>query len=439
VDIEISDDALYSNGFNVGWIEDGEWLKYSVWVDSTASYKITLRTAALGSDGRLRYLIDSASVTPVQQVSSTGDWKIWANHVINDIILEKGWHSFTLMADKGGFNAGGFKFEISGASIDLPYNYLYSETDSEGHRIDVALNKSIYLHDPDLVNDFSIQADGVPQSIDRIVIGNPSGRMISIYLTDQVEKTDQVLVSYTGSSIEAEDGSQLQIFSNKLVQNKVIKMHLIPGKIEAEDFSFNQGLGTEVTSDVGGGLNIGWTDKGDLLEYNVTVLTSGIYNVTYRSSGQDQSGSATLFLLGSDTVQLHTLSFPVTQGWQSWENTSSTVVLTQGIYTLRLVVDRSGFNLNWFEFSKLSGVVDYEDQNNPVTLYPNPVKNTLHITGNEVISSIDLYSIEGSLMNRAVSHDTSCVIDVSVINPGIYLLQVRFESGYTTTTRFVKE
>ncbi|MBN1410059.1 MAG: carbohydrate-binding protein, partial [Spirochaetales bacterium] len=55
----------------------------------------------------------------------------------------------------------------------------------------------------------------------------------------------------------------------------------VPGKIEAESYSAMSGIQTENTTDSGGGLNVGWIDAGDWMEYNVTV-TAGTYYVQYR-------------------------------------------------------------------------------------------------------------------------------------------------------------
>ncbi len=37
------------------------------------------------------------------------------------------------------------------------------------------------------------------------------------------------------------------------------------------------GIQTEGTSDLGGGLNVGWIDDNDWLEYNCQLQTSGSY------------------------------------------------------------------------------------------------------------------------------------------------------------------
>ena len=40
--------------------------------------------------------------------------------------------------------------------------------------------------------------------------------------------------------------------------------------------------GTENTSDVGGGLNVGWQENGDWMNYNVNLANAGTYTVNFR-------------------------------------------------------------------------------------------------------------------------------------------------------------
>ncbi len=41
-------------------------------------------------------------------------------------------------------------------------------------------------------------------------------------------------------------------------------------------------MATQATTDVGGGLNVGWIDKGDYMDYYVNVATAGVYTVGFR-------------------------------------------------------------------------------------------------------------------------------------------------------------
>lgn len=123
-------------------------------------------------------------------------------------------------------------------------------------------------------------------------------------------------------------------------------------RVEAEDFTLNNGIGFENTSDTGGGQNAGWTDSGDYLEYVVNITEAGTYTVTYRIAGDGSAPGLDFMVDGSLLVNT---SIPATGGWQSWTDvTTAQFTLTEGIHTIRLYVVAGGFNLNYFEFNKVN-------------------------------------------------------------------------------------
>lgn len=126
---------------------------------------------------------------------------------------------------------------------------------------------------------------------------------------------------------------------------------LIPGKIEAEDYDAQSGTQTEATSDIGGGLNVGWIDTGDWLEYVVETSTAGDFIVDYRVASLSDGGAFNLVLVGETDIVLDTTSVPVTGNWQAWTTISSnTINLPAGISRLRIDVTDYGWNLNWLYF-----------------------------------------------------------------------------------------
>jgi beta-glucanase (GH16 family) len=122
-----------------------------------------------------------------------------------------------------------------------------------------------------------------------------------------------------------------------------------PGPLEViqmEDYTTNNGIDFETTTDSGGGLNGGWIDSGDYLEFVVDIDVSGQYVFDYRISGNNDQGSIQLSV---DSDILTTTNVPYTGGWQSWQTiTSSSVYLEEGIQTIRLYFPNGGFNINYF-------------------------------------------------------------------------------------------
>ena len=129
-------------------------------------------------------------------------------------------------------------------------------------------------------------------------------------------------------------------------------IHATPGTIEAEQFSAMFGIRTETSTDsgggTGGGINIGYVDVGDWLEYSIDVQTSGTYTIEYRlASDYGSDGFTTLV----DGTQIDQQQVPNTGGWQSWVTKSATVDLQAGSQTLRINAIGNLWNLNWIRFT----------------------------------------------------------------------------------------
>ncbi len=120
----------------------------------------------------------------------------------------------------------------------------------------------------------------------------------------------------------------------------------IPGQIEAENYSAMSGIDTESCSE--GGLNVGWIESGDWMDYNVNVQSSGTYNAQYRVASTGTSGR---FDLRRGSTVLGSYTVPNTGGWQSWTTVSGNVSLSSGTQTLRIYATGSGWNINWLRFS----------------------------------------------------------------------------------------
>ena len=129
-------------------------------------------------------------------------------------------------------------------------------------------------------------------------------------------------------------------------------LHTVPGTIEAEQFSAMFGIKTETSTDsgggTGGGINIGYVDVGDWLEYSIDVQTSGTYTIEYRLASDVGSDGFTTLI---DGTQVDQQRVPNTGGWQSWITKSATIDLQAGSQTLRINAIGNLWNLNWIRFT----------------------------------------------------------------------------------------
>jgi aryl-phospho-beta-D-glucosidase BglC (GH1 family) len=117
----------------------------------------------------------------------------------------------------------------------------------------------------------------------------------------------------------------------------------VPSTIQAEGYVQMGGLQSESTTD-GGGVNIGWTDPGDFVEYDVIAPSAGTYRVTLRVASPGGTPGALRVVSPTSSSPV---SVPATGGWQSWTDVTTTVRLGAGLQRIRLQVDGSAWNLNW--------------------------------------------------------------------------------------------
>jgi hypothetical protein len=111
VDIEVClDSPENTNGYNVGYIEDGEWLKYTVLCDQEGTFAISARVAC-DSSGAVGLLVDEKQVATAVEVGSTGGYQNWKTISMGKVNLSKGNHTLKLIAEKGGFNLNFVEFK----------------------------------------------------------------------------------------------------------------------------------------------------------------------------------------------------------------------------------------------------------------------------------------------------------------------------------------
>jgi endoglucanase len=123
-------------------------------------------------------------------------------------------------------------------------------------------------------------------------------------------------------------------------------------KIEAENYVNMSGVQNENTSDAGGGLNVGYIDPNDWMDYSVNIPSSGSYTVNFRVA--TQNSNAQLQLRKTDGTVLATVKVPSTGGYQTWQTISATVSLPAGTQTLKVFSTSSqwnSFNMNWLEIT----------------------------------------------------------------------------------------
>ena len=110
----------------------------------------------------------------------------------------------------------------------------------------------------------------------------------------------------------------------------------------------------EVTTDTGGGFDVGWTAAGEWLKYTVNVQASGVYKLNLRLASAAAGSTMHVELDGTNISG--TVAVPNTGGWQTWTTVSvTTPSLALGQHVMRVSFDAGGPNLNWVSFASTTG------------------------------------------------------------------------------------
>jgi len=148
----------------------------------------------------------------------------------------------------------------------------------------------------------------------------------------------------------------------------------IPGTVQAENYdtggqgvaynvsSINgtdngyrsDGVDLEVTSDTGGGVDLGWTTGGQFFKYTVNVATAGTYTVSFRIAAPAAVTDAFHLSNSSGTNLSGNVNLPATGGYQTWATVTANVTLPAGQQILTINQDNAGWNINYAAFQQQS-------------------------------------------------------------------------------------
>lgn len=119
VDIEPSFDS--GNSPSLGWVEEGEWVQYTVAV-TAGTYDLALRAAsALSNPGAARILLNGSELGTVP-IAGTGDWYQWEDFVLPGIEIETTGEAVMRVefVSGAGFNLNWFEFRDENGGVTPP-------------------------------------------------------------------------------------------------------------------------------------------------------------------------------------------------------------------------------------------------------------------------------------------------------------------------------
>ena len=182
----------------------------------------------------------------------------------------------------------------------------------------------------------------------------------------------------------------------------------------------------EVTTDEGGGFNVGYIKAGEFLTYDVNITEAGNYNLILRVATPTDEIKNIDALIGEQT---YSASFSNTGGWQTFADVIiNNVNLNSGTQELRLNLKSKDFNLNYIELVPAAPVVDTTA---PIVRLDNTPDDSDTVVLNQLIDSttvanfsvtyadnvaVDVATIDGSDVTVAASDGTVVPITLAGIN-----------------------
>ena len=429
VDIDVCNDAT-TNGYCVGWVENGDWMQYTVQSTEAMTYNILLRYASLSKTAKVYVEINGKRASKSFALAPSGSWTTWRIGAITNVIVPAGMVKVRLVFEQGGANINYFQFRNPKTIDNTVFEMLSAETVKWSDNITVSVNKPIdtLTGDP-----FTITIDGNAANIVSTSLNATDNSKIEIKISEPILSNKNLKISYTTSGCVS--GTQtLNTFQNADITNLTLQHKTIPGKIEAEDFTINNGFNFETCTDAGGGTNTSYAAVDKYLDYYLWVENSGTYNMDFRISVN--STSAQILVLkdqNGSMVPLKNVSFTQTGGWQNWQTQSTTVQLSAGKNIIRLLSRTDGYNLNWIQFSQLTSIETTKAEN--IKIYPNPANMSFFLQfNNDKLRQIALLDMQGRFLKQYSTPLSTTKFDIRGIQPGIYFVRIN-DSNEVITKR----
>lgn len=100
-----------TNGFQVSFIEEGEWLQFTVDVKSQSNFNVQVRYSSEKAGGRLHLEQDGKKISVTTELPVTGGQAVWKTIVLKNVVLKQGMNKIRVHFDGGNFNLNYLEFK----------------------------------------------------------------------------------------------------------------------------------------------------------------------------------------------------------------------------------------------------------------------------------------------------------------------------------------
>jgi len=248
---------------------------------------------------------------------------------------------------------------------------------------------------------------------------NRTGRYVRVQLSGtNFLHMREVVVNGT----EGEEGTSPGSGPSEIITVEAERFNATGGTFN-DSFAAGPGLGVKNSNS-----RIEYVNSGDWVEYLVDVPEPGAYEITYFIS--TPNNGATIDFSSKGVVSSRT-DVPNTNGWENYEGLNASNVATfatAGVHLIRLSAGGKewAWNLDKFTLNKISRTnlkISLGDisEKNELNIFPNPVRQLLHLENVEGYHTVNFYDILGTrIMTKKL---TTNYIDLSTAINGIYMVE----------------
>jgi len=354
-------------GYNIGYVGVGEWLEYSVDIVNSGKYLFEARVAANDAGKTFHIEMNGKNISGPIKVPNTGGFQAWQTVRITTPELTAGNGILRVVMESNDININYFTFSASNA---VPVNPTVEIT--------APIDQAVFENNANVaVTAVASDGDG---SVSKVEFFQGTKKLGEIFSSPYIYNWSNAAVGSYAITAIATDNSGLTTTSKPVnitvkTTSPTVKTpffgkpSVIAGKIEAEDFDKGgEGIGyhdlsaenaghdyrpdeaVDIEGCSEGGFNIGYSSKGEWLEYTVNITASGKYTLNARVASIGNGKTFHFELDGKDITG--PIAVPNTGGFQAWQTVSiKTTGLSKGIQVLRMVIDSDDLNINYFSFT----------------------------------------------------------------------------------------
>lgn len=131
-------DSVTTSGYAIGWLQEGEWIEYTVHVVSEGIHSFEAKVASGLDVGKFHLEVDGVAMSSSVVVPNTGSWATYTTVSGEITPLDTGMHVLRFVVEGSYFNVDWISFgnaptKMMARTLQNQVNHVYQIIDAKGH------------------------------------------------------------------------------------------------------------------------------------------------------------------------------------------------------------------------------------------------------------------------------------------------------------------